>query len=62
MSSYLPHKSETGNVEHDWREHTWRALAFQYGPERADAIYHGSDPRTQADIIRWNSLGRKDAA
>lgn len=36
-------------------------LVWLYGAERAAAILAGNDPATQADIRRWNSLGRRDA-
>lgn len=37
-------------------------LTWQYGPERAQAILSGNDVATQADIARWNHLGRRVAA
>ena len=36
-------------------------VRFLY-PERADAILSGNDPQTQADVARWNAIGRRDAA
>jgi hypothetical protein len=44
-------------VTHSWEEFTHRRLAWLYGPERADSIRAGQDPKTNADLIRWNALG-----
>lgn len=38
------------------------AISKRYTPEQADRIQGGLDPTTQADITRWNSLGRRSAA
>jgi hypothetical protein len=37
------------------------SVRFLY-PSRADAILAGNDAATNADLVRWNSLGRRDAA
>ncbi len=37
-------------------------LQWQRGSDAAADILNGRDPSTQADIARWNALGRKDAA
>lgn len=47
---------------HSWPEHTARNLAWSYGEERAARIIAGQDPKTQADIARWQALGRRSAA
>jgi hypothetical protein len=47
---------------HDWRAFTQRRLAWLYGPERADFIESGRDPKTLADLLAWRKLGRRDAA
>ena len=64
MSSYINHKPQArwADVEVDWYAITWERLASHYGPERADCIVDGRDPATRADIARWDSLGRRDAA
>lgn len=49
-------------ITHSWTDHTRLNLAQQYGQERADRIIAGSDPKTQADLSRWRSLGRRSAA
>jgi hypothetical protein len=68
MSSYIDHCAgpaeglHPATVTHDWRKHTFRALTWQYGLERAHKIRSGRDPATQADLEAWNRLGRRAAA
>lgn len=68
MTSYrdhyrLPHEGEEGaQITHSWAAFTRRSLEWLYGDDRARAIRQGHDPATQADLARWNSLGRKEAA
>lgn len=50
------------NVTHSWADHTFRALAWQYGLERAVEIRAGRDPETKADLTAWRRLGRRSAA
>lgn len=40
---------------------TLARLAFQYGPDRAEAIAAGQDRATSLDIARWNRLCRRAA-
>lgn len=49
-------------VTHSWHDHTRANLAQRYGPERADRIMSGNDPKTQMDRQAWNQLGRRSAA
>lgn len=67
MSSYIDHHSwpRVGSEQqvqtiHSWRDHTRRALIWQYGPERAHAIELGTDTRTNADLRAWRSLGSSE--
>ena len=46
----------------DWESMRWQRLCHCYGPERAKLIVSGRDPKTQADLARWNALGRRSAA
>lgn len=64
MTSYLDHHENRGrrSVLHSWADHTRRALAWQYGETRADAIMAGRDPKTQADLAAWRQLGRRRVA
>lgn len=36
-------------------------VRFLY-PDRAAAILSGKDPQTQADVARWNAIGRRSTA
>lgn len=45
-----------------WKAFTFRRLVWLYERERALAIQAGRDPATQADVARWNTLGRRNAA
>lgn len=38
---------------------TWERLASCHGPDRADRIMAGQDPKTNADIQAWRALGRR---
>jgi len=38
---------------------TWSRLASCHGPDRADRIMAGDDPKTNADIQAWRTLGRR---
>jgi N-acyl-D-aspartate/D-glutamate deacylase len=64
MTSYLDHFDRrcVDPVVHSWVEHTRLNLAQHYGLMRADQIIDGRDPKTQADLQRWASLGRRSAA
>lgn len=67
MSSYIdtpPIYRSWGCVHegHYWKAHTFDRLAFIYGHARAQQIMGGNDPDTQADVARWNALGRRAAA
>jgi hypothetical protein len=46
---------------YDWQDHTRRALAWQYGEERACRIIAGKDAATNRDLQRWAKLGRSAA-
>lgn len=68
--TYLDHR-KTGRpstrdpastITHSWRDHTRLNLAQHYDADRVNRIMAGADPRTQADIARWNSLGQRSAA
>lgn len=68
-STYKDHWSwpqaggESGpQVTLSWANYTDRRLAWLYGHERAGAIRAGTDTDTQADIAKWNALGRRAAA
>lgn len=67
-STYRDHRAsgmnnwgERNPVTHSWRDHTRRNQAWGR-PEAVDRIMAGNDPATQADIARWDSLGRRAAA
>lgn len=62
MSSYINDLPQAGKFGTDWHAITWDRLSWLYGPDLASLIQDGRDPKTQADLARWNSLGRRDAA
>ncbi len=68
MSSYIDHRfgNTPGGYSHEvalsWRQLTKLRLEWLYGAHRAWVIEDGRDPATQADIARWNALGRRSAA
>lgn len=61
-SSYIDHESDDGRITVDWLALTWDRLAWSYGPDRADRICLGKDPKTQADVSAWCALGERSAA
>lgn len=73
MSSYIddgypklgPHTGRAlpeGQLPVLWRDITWTRLEWTHGADRAALIVIGKDPPTQADIARWEALGRRSAA
>lgn len=67
MSSYIddgdhPLPGGGRNYGHSWVAHTRWNLMWVYGEERGRRMAAGTDPATQADIAKWNALGRRAAA
>jgi hypothetical protein len=62
MTPYIDTSGNAVEPPHVWADHFRRLFTWHYGPERADAIMSSRDPTTQADIARWNRLGRRSAA
>lgn len=62
MSTYIDHRSKGRRVIHSWTHHTSLNLAQHYDPARVVRIMTGTDPKTQADVARWEALGRRSAA
>lgn len=59
-STYQDHYRD-GQLEHCWAAHTLTALRWHYG-DRANLIATGRDPKTQADLTAWGTLGERRVA